>query len=187
MYTNIRSSHSEVLCGKSILKNFAKSTEKRLCKILFLVKLQASGLQLYWKRSFGTGLFLWILLNIYEHFFYIPHPGVVFWICFHLNYLLLFLKLSLRTLSMYLFAGEGIEQPLLFFESLKKLTQQKNLCSKSTTETLNKTWNLLKVNSRDWVSLLTNCNMSKTFSKWFSGVLWACLCNVLSWCLYCQF
>ena len=31
-------------------------------------------------------------------------------------------------------------------------------------------WSLLKVNSRDCVSLLTTCNMSKAFSKCFSGV-----------------
>ena len=46
----------------------------------------------------------------------------------------------------------------------------------------NKMWHLLKANSRDCVSLLTTCNMSKTLFKCFSGVLWTCLC--LLWCLY---
>ena len=54
----------------------------------------------------------------------------------HLNYLLLFLRLSLLTWSMYVFAGEGIEQPLLFFESLKNLIQQTNTYSKATPITI---------------------------------------------------
>ena len=45
----------------------------------------------------------------YEHFFYRIQPVVVFWIILHLNYLLLFLRFLLLTLSMYLFAKEGIE------------------------------------------------------------------------------
>ena len=40
-----------------------------------------------------------------------------------------------------------------------------NKYTKSTTETL--LWNLLKVNSRDWVSLLTTSNMSKNFFQVF--------------------
>ena len=49
---------------KGALKNFAKITEKYLCQSLFLIKLMASGLQLYWKRYSGTDVFLWILRNI---------------------------------------------------------------------------------------------------------------------------
>ena len=51
----------------------------------------------------------------------------------------------------------------------------------------NKMWNLLKVNSRDCVSLLTNCNISKTF---FQVFFW-CTVNMSFSCsfliLYCQF
>ena len=41
--------------------------------------------------------------------FYRTHLVVVFRIRFHLNYFLLFLRFSLLTLSMYLFAGEVTE------------------------------------------------------------------------------
>ena len=47
LHTNIRISNPEVFCEKGVLENFAKFTEKRLCQILFLIKLQASDLQLY--------------------------------------------------------------------------------------------------------------------------------------------
>ena len=33
-----------------------------MCQGLFLIKLQVSGLELYYKRDSGTGVFLWILL-----------------------------------------------------------------------------------------------------------------------------
>ena len=38
-------------------------------------------------------------------------------------------------------------------------------------------WNLLKVNGRNCVSLLTTCNMPKIFFKCFPGILWTCF-----WC-----
>ena len=50
----------EVFCKKSALKNFAKFTGKHLCQSLFFNNVAglASGLQLYWKRDSGTGVFL---------------------------------------------------------------------------------------------------------------------------------
>ena len=42
-----RSSRPEVFCKKDVLKNFAIFTGKHLCHSLFLIKLQAWGLQLY--------------------------------------------------------------------------------------------------------------------------------------------
>ena len=54
-------------------------------------------------------------------------PVVTFLIRFQLDYPLLFPRFPLLTLSMYLFAGKGIEETLLFFESLKYLTQQTNI------------------------------------------------------------
>ena len=91
--------------------------------------------------------------------------------CFHLDYFLLFLRSPLLTLRMYLFAGKGMEQQLLLSESLKYLTQQKNTYSKLATETLKQDVKSVNknVNSRDCVSLLTTCNLSKTFVKCFSG------------------
>ena len=41
-------------------------------------------------------------------------------------------------------------------------------------------WNLLKVNNRDCVFLLTTSHMSNTSVKYFSGVLWTFL--YLLWC-----
>ena len=40
-----RSSRPEVFCKKDVCRNFAKFTGKLLCQSLFLIKLQASGLQ----------------------------------------------------------------------------------------------------------------------------------------------
>ena len=48
---------------KNVLKNFSNFTEKHLCWNLFLIKLQAGGLQFYWKRDSNTGVFLWFLQN----------------------------------------------------------------------------------------------------------------------------
>ena len=64
-----RSNRSEVFCKKSVLRNFAKFTKKTCTRISFLKKLRAPGLQLYLKRDSGTGVFLWILRNFYEHLF----------------------------------------------------------------------------------------------------------------------
>ena len=80
---NIRSSHRRCSVEKGVLRNFAKFTGKRLCQSLFLIKLQALGLQPYKKRRSGTGVFLWILQNLQEHFFLQNTSGGCFWIkCF---------------------------------------------------------------------------------------------------------
>ena len=42
-----RSSHQRCSVRKGVLGNFAKFTGKHLCQSLFLIKLQALGLQLY--------------------------------------------------------------------------------------------------------------------------------------------
>ena len=53
--------------------NFAKFL--RTCaRVSFLIKLQAWGLQLYQKRDSGAGVFLWILSNFQQHFFYRTPP-----------------------------------------------------------------------------------------------------------------
>ena len=43
----------EVFYKKGVLKNFANSTEKKLCSDLFLIKSQALGLQLYQKETWA--------------------------------------------------------------------------------------------------------------------------------------
>ena len=50
-YPEIRSSRPEVFIEKGVRRNFAKSTGKHLCQSLISIKLQASALQLYQKRS----------------------------------------------------------------------------------------------------------------------------------------
>ena len=42
-----RSSHQRCSMKKRVLKNFAKLTGKQLCPVSFLIKFQASGLQVY--------------------------------------------------------------------------------------------------------------------------------------------
>ena len=49
-----RNSHQRCSIKKGVLKTFEELTEKDLCQSLFLIKLQAGGLQLYLKRECGT-------------------------------------------------------------------------------------------------------------------------------------
>ena len=48
---NFRSSHRRCSLKKSILKNFANFTGKHMSWRLFLIRLQAWGLKLYWKET----------------------------------------------------------------------------------------------------------------------------------------
>ena len=52
-----RSSRTEVFCKKDVLRNVAKFTENP-CARVSLIKLLASGLQLYLKRDSGAVVFL---------------------------------------------------------------------------------------------------------------------------------
>ena len=45
------------------------SRESNFARVSFLIKLQGKSLQLYLKRDRGTGVFLWILRNFWEHLF----------------------------------------------------------------------------------------------------------------------
>ena len=54
---NFRSSHPEVFCKKSVLRNIANFTGKHLCQSLVFNKVAGLGLQLYLKRDSGTGVF----------------------------------------------------------------------------------------------------------------------------------
>ena len=60
-----------MFCKKGALRNFAKSTAKHLYQSLFLNKVASLSLQFYWKSLWhsGTGIFLWILRNFWEHLF----------------------------------------------------------------------------------------------------------------------
>ena len=57
-YASNRSSHRRCSVRKGVLRNFAKFTGKHLCQSLFFNKVA------------GTSVFLWILRNFWEHFFY---------------------------------------------------------------------------------------------------------------------
>ena len=47
---------------KKVLLEISQNSQKNTCaRGSFLIKLQASGLQIYLKRASGTGVFLWIL------------------------------------------------------------------------------------------------------------------------------
>ena len=48
-----------------ILEISQKSEENTCTKVPLLIKLQASALQFYFKRDSGTGVFLWILWNLW--------------------------------------------------------------------------------------------------------------------------
>ena len=68
---SFKSSPPEVLCKKGVLRNFAKFRRKHLCHIL--LKLQAWGLQIYWKWDSGTCALLWIFLEFLRKSFSIEH------------------------------------------------------------------------------------------------------------------
>ena len=54
---------------KKVFLEISQNSQENTCARVFLIKLQALGLQLYKKRHSGTGVFLWILQNLQEHFF----------------------------------------------------------------------------------------------------------------------
>ena len=55
---------------KGVLKNFPKFTGKHLCQSLFFNKVAGLRPATLLKRDSGADVFLWILRNFYEHFFY---------------------------------------------------------------------------------------------------------------------
>ena len=54
---------------KVFVKNSQNSQENNYARIFFVIKLQATVLQVYSKRNSKTGVFLWILRNFSEHQF----------------------------------------------------------------------------------------------------------------------
>ena len=50
-------------------KKFAKFIRKHLCQSLFFNKVADLRPVIYQKRDSGTGIFLWILRNFWDHFF----------------------------------------------------------------------------------------------------------------------
>ena len=72
----------EIKLGKETPEVFYEKRVLRKTPVLeslFLIKLQASALQLYYKRDSATGVFLWILCNFKEHLFYRTTPNNCFW------------------------------------------------------------------------------------------------------------
>ena len=55
------SSHLEVFCKKSVLKNVAKFPGKHLCQSLFFYTVPELKLKLFKRRNSLTGFFLWII------------------------------------------------------------------------------------------------------------------------------
>ena len=83
---SIRSSHRRCSVTKGVLRNFAKLTRQHLCQRLFFNEVE--GLLSYFllrpacnfikKRVPGTGVFLWILRNFWEHPYYRTPPDDCF-------------------------------------------------------------------------------------------------------------
>ena len=84
-----------------ISQNSQKNTGARAS---FLIKLQASALQLYWKRDSSTGVFLWILWDFYDQLFLQNSSGGCF--CFLSVSLLLPVRFTLSYLPPPLFYSE---------------------------------------------------------------------------------
>ena len=77
-----RSSLTQMFFKTVVTRKFAIFTGKHLCCSLFLVKLQSlRPLTLFQpcpKRDFNTGVFLWILQNFTNSFFYRTLPVIAF-------------------------------------------------------------------------------------------------------------
>ena len=56
--SKLRSSRPEVFCKKGALRNFAKFTEKHLCRSLVFNKIAGLRSATLLKRGSGTGVFL---------------------------------------------------------------------------------------------------------------------------------
>ena len=59
---------------KVLLTISQNSQENTYARVSFLIKLQALGLQLYWKTDSGTGVFLWICEIFKKIFFHRTSP-----------------------------------------------------------------------------------------------------------------
>ena len=67
--------------AKEIFLEISQNSQENTCpRDSFLIKLQASGLQLYLKRVSGTDVFPWILRNFQEHLFLQNISGGCFWL-----------------------------------------------------------------------------------------------------------
>ena len=66
-YTNVMEMQKqppELLYEKKVFLEISQNSQEITCaKVSFLIKLQASDLQLYQKRDSGTVVFLWALRN----------------------------------------------------------------------------------------------------------------------------
>ena len=71
----LRSSPSQMFLKIGVLKNFAIFTGKHLCWGLFLLKLQAQGLQLYYKES-PTQMFSCEYCETFKNSFFYKIPAV---------------------------------------------------------------------------------------------------------------
>ena len=71
----VKSNRPEVFCEKGVSKNFAKFTGKHLRQSLFLIKLQAWGLQLYWKETL-TQVFSCEFCELFNDTFFHRTPPV---------------------------------------------------------------------------------------------------------------
>ena len=60
----------QVSVRKGVLLEMLQNSQENTCaRVSFIIKLQALGLQLNFKKYSGTGVFLWILRNFSEHLF----------------------------------------------------------------------------------------------------------------------
>ena len=58
-----KSSRPEMFCQKGVLEISQNSQENSCARVSLLIKLQASGLQLYQKGHSGTGVFITLFLT----------------------------------------------------------------------------------------------------------------------------
>ena len=73
VYQFNRSSHRRCTVKKGVVRNFVKFTGKHLCRGLFLIKLQAWGLQLY-KKETPAQVFSCKFCKISKKYFFYTTP-----------------------------------------------------------------------------------------------------------------
>ena len=126
-----------------ISQNSQKNTGARAS---FLIKLQASGLQLYWKRDSSTGVSLWILWDFYDQLFLQNSSGGCF--CFLSVSLLLPVRFTLSYLPPPLFYSEVLILFLILYLGALFYKKKRKEKKKIFIENHKKIWEIVVLTDR---------------------------------------
>ena len=123
--------HPKVSCKKSAFKNFTKTPGKHLSWSLFLIKFQISGLRLFLRKIFSTGVFMLIFAKFLRTPFLNNTSRGCFWRWTKQNkttthYMLIEQLLSLTNLLWITLAARQNGQVITIFYSNQNVKWGKN-------------------------------------------------------------